>query len=179
MSLSKVHHQPGQRLQAVYHKALCWVHFCLSSSLTICLMKSNIICELFADDCKLYGADNDDGDNTIQIDLNSLESWSHKWQLPFNAAKCKVMHFGYSNPKREYEMNNVILETSDHEKDLGVIIDDSLKFHVHSAAAIKKARLGLMKKAYTSRDHITISTLYKAMVRPHLEYGNTWSIFTR
>ena len=48
----------------------------------------------FADDCKLYGAVNDDGDNTMQIDLKSLESWSRKWQLPFNAAKCKVMHFG-------------------------------------------------------------------------------------
>ena len=140
------------------------------------------LCKLFADDCKLYGAVNDDWDNTMQIDLNSLESWSHKRQLPFNAAKCKVMHFGYSNPKRAYEMNNVILETSDHEKDLGVIIDDSLKFHVHTAAAIKNANqtLGMMKKAYTSRDHITISTLYKAMVRPHLEYGNTiWGPFSK
>ena len=117
--------------------------------------------------------------NKMQMDLKSLQSWSHKWQLPFNAAKCKVMHFGYSNPKRTYEMNNVILETSDHEKDLGVIIDDNLKFHVHTAAAIKKANrvLGMMKKAYTCWDQITISTLYNAMVRPHLEYGNTMGPF--
>ena len=68
------------------------------------------------------------------------------------------------------------------EKDLGVIIDDSSKFRVHTAAAIKKANraLGMVKKAYTSRDQITISTLYKAMVRPHLEYGNTiWSPFSQ
>ena len=118
--------------------------------------------------------------NKMQMDLKSLESWSHKWQLPFNAAKCKVMHFGYSNPKRTYEMNNVILETSDHEK--GVIIDDSLKFRVHTAATIKKANrvLGMMKKAYTCWDQITISTLYNAMVRPHLEYGNTiWGPFSQ
>ena len=96
------------------------------------------LCKLFADVCKLYGAVNDDEVNKMQMDLKSLECWSHKWQLPFNAAKCKVMHFGYSNPKRTYEMNYVILETSDHEKDLRVIIDDSLKFRVHTAAAIKK-----------------------------------------
>ena len=78
-------------------------------------------------------------------------------------------------------MNNVILETSGHEEDLGVIIDDSLKFRVHTAAAIKKVNqaLGMTKKAYTSRDQITISTHYKSMVRPHLEYGNTiWGPFS-
>ena len=96
------------------------------------------LCKLFADDCKLYGAVNEV--NKVQRDLKSLESWSHKWQLPSNGAKWKVMHFGYSNPKRTYEMDNVILEMSDHEKDLGVIIDDSLKFRVHTAAAIKKGQ---------------------------------------
>ena len=66
------------------------------------------------------------------------------------------------------------LDASDHEKDFGVIIDESLKFLTHAAAAIKKANktFGIIKKSYTSRDAVTISTLYKAMVRPHLEYGN-------
>ena len=80
-------------------------------------------------------------------------------------------------------MNNVIIETSDHEKDLGVIIDDSLKFRVHTAAAIKKkGQSGVRNDAESIylRDQKTISTLYKAMVRPHLEYGNTiWAPFLR
>ena len=38
--------------------------------------------------------------------------------------------------------------------------------------------LGIIKRSYTSRDLKTISTLYKAMVRPHLEYGNAiWGPF--
>ena len=103
---------------------------------------------LFDDDCKLYCAVNDDEVNKMQMDLKSLESWLHKWQLPFNAAKCKVMHFGHSNPKRTYKMNNLILKTSDHEKDLGVIID----VHVHTAAVIKKSNqvFGMTKKTHTS-----------------------------
>ena len=66
------------------------------------------------------------------------------------------------------------LETTTQEKDLGVIIDDTLKFHEHTAAAAKKANqvLGVIKKAYTTLDADTISTLYKGMVRPLLEYGN-------
>ena len=141
------------------------------------------LCKLFADDCKLYGAVNDDGDNTMQIDLNTLESWSHKWKLPFNAAKCKVMHFGYSNPKRAYEMNNMILETSDHEKDLGVIIDDSLKFHVHTAAAIKKGQSNARndeESIYLPGSYNDIHTLQSyGKAPPRIREPYMGSIFTR
>ena len=96
------------------------------------------ICKLFADDCKLYGSVNENDGNKMEIDLHNLEKWSQQWQLPFNAKKCKVMHVGSKNPNRAYKLNDMILDASDHEKDLGVIIDDSLKFRTHVAAAIKK-----------------------------------------
>ena len=115
--------------------------------------------ELFADDCKLYGTVNR-APNVMQTDLKNLEEWSNKWQLPFNESKCKVLHFGYNNEKRDYTIN---------EKDLGVIVDQQ------TATATKKANqiLGIIKKSYQTRDAETISTLYKAMVRPHLEYTNS------
>ena len=121
------------------------------------------ICKLFADDCKLYRAIENEADTKLQEDLANLERWSNEWQLPFNATKCKVMHFGRGNPKHSYKMNGHSLETTTQEKDLGVIIDDTLKFHEHTAAAAKKANqvLGVIKKAYTTRDADTISTLYK------------------
>ena len=99
------------------------------------------MCKLFADDYKLYGSANIDNDNKMQIDLNQLEKWSNKWQLPFNATKCKVMHFGYQNKKGNYHLYDNILETSHNGKDLGVVIDDNLKFHTHSTAASKKKRI--------------------------------------
>ena len=70
------------------------------------------MCKLFTDDCKLYGSANIDNDNKMQIDLNQLEKWSKKWQLPFNATGCKVMHFGYQNKKGNYHQYDNILETS-------------------------------------------------------------------
>ena len=131
------------------------------------------VCKLFADDCKIYGGVNTTSQNKLQLDLNNLERWSNQWQLPFT--KCKVMHFGYKNPKQVYHLNGHALEETDHEKDLGVIIDSNLKFHTHTAAASRKANqiLEIIKKSYTTRDNFTIPLLYKAMVRPHLEYGNT------
>ena len=134
------------------------------------------MCKLFADDCKLYGSANIDNDNKMQIDPNEVEKWSKKWQLPFNATKYKVMPFGYHTKKGNYHL----YETSHNEKDLGVVIDDNLKFHTHSAAASKKANqiLGIIKKSYASRDPTTIGTLIKTMVRQHLEYGNAiWGPF--
>ena len=138
------------------------------------------MCKLFADDCKLYGTVNNREDNKTQFDLTNLETWSKTWQLPFNALKCKVMHFGNRNPKHLYYLNDHILEDTQSEKDLGVIIDVKLKYHIHTAAATKKANqiLGMIKKSYTTRDAKTISTLYKIMVRPHLEYSNViWGPF--
>ena len=51
------------------------------------------MCKLFADDCKLYGTLSNREDNETQFDLTNLETWSKKWQLPFNALKCKAHAF--------------------------------------------------------------------------------------
>ena len=68
----------------------------------------------------------------IQLDLNNLERWSNRWQLHFNATKCKVIHFGDRNPNHAYTLNGHLPEISDNEKDLDVIIDDRLKCHIHT-----------------------------------------------
>ena len=70
-------------------------------------------------------------------------------------------------------MANQMLEESSEERDLGVIIDESLKFHRHAAAAVKKANTawGIIKKSFITLDTRTLPLLYKSMVRPHLEYG--------
>ena len=49
------------------------------------------------------------------------------------------MHLGYQNLVQTYHLNGHALESSHREKDLGVIIDDKLKFRDHTAKAAKKA----------------------------------------
>ena len=137
-------------------------------------------CKLFADDCKIYGEVRCGDVNSLQHDLHKLDTWTKIWQLPFNASKCKVMHLGTRNKRDQYVIYDRVLEETRIQKDLGIIIDDSLKFHVQAAAASKKANqiLGLLKKAFKTRDAKTIIALYKSMVRPHLEYGNAiWGPF--
>ena len=50
----------------------------------------------------------------------------------------KKMHVGRNNRSVEYNVGIHILEKTTNEKDLGVHVDNELKFHLHSSNAIKK-----------------------------------------
>ena len=135
------------------------------------------LCQLFADDAKIYASVNiRDDTNTIKLqkDLDRLSEWSRKWQLPFNTGKCKVLHIGTNNPCHRYKMDNKKLDNVSEEKDLGVLVDEDLKFHKQTAAAVKKANrsLGMIKKTLVSLNATTLPTLYKTLVRPHLKLAN-------
>ncbi len=69
-------------------------------------------------------------------------------------------------------MGDEIIQSVAEEKDLGVTIHQSLNTSVHCANAIKRANqaLGLIKKTVVFKSRVVILHLYKALVRPHLEY---------
>ena len=52
----------------------------------------------------------------------------------------KSLHIGRSNLKHVYKMEGKHLKQVVDEEDLGVIIDNKLKFHTQTAAAIKKSK---------------------------------------
>jgi hypothetical protein len=131
--------------------------------------------KIFADDTKLFRALSSSEDEVIlQQDLDSLMAWSQKWQLGFNRSKCEVLHLGRVNHRLDYQMGDSMLNTTSCVKDLGVFIDEDLKFHQHVAMAVNKASrmLGLVRATFTCLDETTVPRLFTTMVRPHLEYGN-------
>ncbi len=82
----------------------------------------------FADDTKM-GSRVDSKEHAIDIqnDLDKMVEWADRWQMKFNAAKCKVMHVGTSNTNSSYTLGHHKLETTDTERDLGIIISNNLK----------------------------------------------------
>jgi hypothetical protein len=138
---------------------------------------------IFADDTKVYNSvDSQSGSSDLQEDLNRLQEWSDTWLLKFNAAKCKVMHLGSRNPKVEYTMSEggsvKTLGVTEVEKDLGVHVDNQLKFSQHVDQCVNKASklLGLIRRSYEYLDGPTMVQLFTSLIRPHLEYGNVvWS----
>jgi len=64
------------------------------------------------------------------------------------------------------------------EKDLDVLTDNQLKFHSHVTAVTRKARRLLGLIGSHSFNFQTLPYLYKAIVRPILEYENIiWEPF--
>ena len=115
-----------------------------------------------ADDTKVYRSIASDEDRSIlQADIEALETWATTWQLPFNRDKCKLMHLGSTNQGLRYQMAEVELAAVRKERDLGVFIDDALKFHERTAAAVSRANriLGLKAHFCSTRSRYTASPL--------------------
>ena len=75
-------------------------------------------------------------------------------------------------------MNEHILQKTQIERDLGVIISKDLEWGHQVSSATNKAnkKLGMIKHAFKYLDVETFKLLYKSLVRPHLEYAVTvWS----
>ena len=134
-----------------------------------CLIK------IFADDTKLYSeVSNSNQSQKLQLNTDKLQEWTETWQIVFNCSKCKVLHMGFKNEKCEYKMNDVALQQTTSEKDLGVIIDPDLSFDAHVLETVKKANrvMGNISRTIINKDRDIMVPLFKALVRSVLEYGN-------
>ena len=141
----------------------------------------NNLMSMLADDTKLYATLTDDINSSISLqeDLTKLQGWSLKMQMNFHPDKCLVLHLGHSNPQNRYHMNNAsgniyMLGAVISEKDLGVTIDQQLKFSDPIENAVKNANrvLGCLARTFRHLNKDTFLQLYQAMVRPHLEYAS-------
>ena len=99
--------------------------------------------KLFADDAKLYAVVNTvDDAKTVQDDLSRIDNWSDIWQIRFNYKKCNRMHLGKEQQFSTYFMTQngepTKINQVSEQKDLGVIIDNKLKFIPHIQAMVKK-----------------------------------------
>lgn len=142
------------------------------------LQSSNLF--LYADDVKMYKHCNDIGDaSRLQADLRVIENWSETWLMKLNINKCKVITYSRNEPiEFNYYINGIKLDRVHTFKDLGVTFDTKLKFTNHVNNVVNKANsvLGVIKRNFQYLSKESFVTLYKAMVRSHLEYAvSVWS----
>ena len=79
---------------------------------------------------------------------------------------------GHGNLNVNYKMGDTVLGTTVKEKDLGVTISADMKVSEQCGIAASKGNqiLGLNRRNITYKGKKLIIPLYKAIVRPHLEY---------
>ena len=135
--------------------------------------------KIFADDTKVFKTINNLDDHIkLQNAIDEMYEWTNKWLLKFNDSKCKLMHIGKNNPQYTYyigsDTSRTILQTTSLEKDIGVHIDPLLNFNQHICEILKKAnRVNYqIVKNICYKTKLIMVPLFKALVRPILEYAN-------
>ena len=62
--------------------------------------------------------------------MDRLGEWAKKCQMEYNMGKCEVMHFGQKNRGIDYFLNGESLRKSQVQRDLGVLVQDSLEVNM-------------------------------------------------
>ena len=116
---------------------------------------------------------NTDGDKEhLQNYLDRLVKWSEKWQMLFNFGKCKCLHTGHGNLNVNYKMGDTVLGTT-------ISTDMEVSEQCCIAASKGNKIIGLISRNITKEKKLNIP-LYKAIVRPHLEYCiQAWRLYRK
>jgi len=144
---------------------------------------SENFCSTFrcADDAKLFKSVKGVLDcELLHKGLLSFMGWTEKWGMSLNFDKCKIISFCKNVANAipyDYVVSDklgavVNIEHVTFIKDLGVIFDNELSFSQHIYDKINSAyrMIGLIKRVFTDINKNCFLTLYKCMVRCHLEY---------
>ena len=108
--------------------------------------------KLFADDAMLFRPIKSEKDcKSLQKDLNALETWSKRWEMPFNNSKCHVLRMTAENTIiiQNYELGNGPLAAISSHPYLGVEFDSKLswKSQVQKAKAKGTKTLNMVKRS--------------------------------
>ena len=59
--------------------------------------------------------------------------------MNYNEGKCRVQHLGKNNPRHQYKLGTALLESSEGERDLRILVDSWMTMSQHCAPVAKKA----------------------------------------
>ena len=132
---------------------------------------------LFADDAYLYRIIDSPNDvETLQDDLNQLQSWEKHWDMEFHPGKCKSLTItNKTKPLRStYSIHNEQLENVTNAKYLGVTINKNLKWNTHIDSICKKAE---QKQRFLQRNMRKCSRnmrikAYQTYIQPIVNYAS-------
>ena len=154
------------------------------NDLSGCLNSCDFSC--FADDTRIYKAiSSSEETSLLQQDLYAVSKWSKDNNMKLHSDKFKYVNFNLRSNKFplanlpffqthfEYttsEGNS--LEPDCSVKDLGVSFSENLDWSYHTSSISKKAKqkAGWVLSAFSDRSPMVMKTLYKSVIRSHVEY---------
>ena len=139
---------------------------------------------MYADDTKIWRQIHSYNDcEIIQSDINSLHKWATDNKMRFHPGKCKSLcvtrnkehDFQAELPfmKTIYTIGSNIIDNTDFEKDLGVVVNTKLDWLQQQNCVLNKAHkmLGLTKRTcHFITDSRKRKQLYLTLVRSNFEH---------
>ena len=140
---------------------------------------------LYADDTKIWRAIKSEEDCLqLQQDINSLIEWARINCMKFHPKKCKILTLShkYKTPFShlpfatfQYTMSDVVLDYTDTQKDLGILINNKFKWNDHCASILAQAinKFNLMRRTcHFVKNKSKKRMLYLTLVRSLFEHGS-------
>ena len=123
----------------------------------------------------------------LQKDLQSLVSWSEKWLLKFSSRQvlCCINWWSWWAPWLYNELSghpHIICLALTQAKTWEWLLIQSLVLNQHFQSNINKANslMNLIRRTFVYLHKENFLLLYKALVRPHLEYAHAvWSPYLK
>ncbi len=120
--------------------------------------------------------------NGLQSMIDVVEQYAFKWRYELNSTKSRVMVYGgrkkqlESSVKSTWRLNGNIIQATNQEKHVGIMLDSSLKSHKRTKAACRKGRNTLMSLIGIGvkgdgLNPVVSSHLLKTIVLPRTLYG--------
>ena len=145
---------------------------------------ANLECnvKIFTDDSSLFSFVRDLNESSAKLgrDLGRVARWAHQWKMSFNPDPSKQaveVHFSCKiNPldTPPIYFNNLAVAGCETHKHLGLLVDKRLAFDRHVEEMILRANKGVglitRLRRYLLKNYLL--TIYKTLIRPHLDYGD-------
>ena len=137
----------------------------------------------FADDTRATKSIKSLFDVTIlQKELDIIYKWTHENNMELNDVKFELLRYGPNQTLKDQSNykspSGKIIETKDVVKDLGIFMSSDGMFKYQINRSIEKAKnlISWILRTFNSRTQIAMTTLYKSLVIPTIEYCSVlWS----
>ena len=137
-----------------------------------------VVIKLYADDVKLYSNITTTMIDTtfkLQDQLDKLAEWASVWQLPISYSKCCAITVGRGIrhfQQQSYAIDEHAIQSVSSVVDLGVTVNNNLKFALHINKMCCKAhrRANVLLRCFQSKNVESLVSAFKAYVRPIIEY---------
>ena len=141
-------------------------------------IKNNSIISCFADDTRIMKRITKDSDcQLLQEDLNSIYKWAEENKMQFNDKKFESIYY---HPSRGNYADQVYrttdgtpIEQKSSIRDLGIMMSEDTTFKENIDMMVKRGKrmAGWALRTFRTRNRTVMLTLYKALIRPFIEYG--------